>query len=99
MAKFLITASYSPEGLTGVIAEGFQARMETVTTLIEATGGSIEAIYFAYGEADLVAIIDGSEEAALALSMAVKPPLPSPPMTHSWAFMASTTLASPVGVR
>ncbi len=71
MAKFLIQASYSPEGLAGAMSEGFQARMDSVTAMIEAGGSTIESIYFAYGDADIIAIVDGTEEAAIAFSMAV----------------------------
>ena len=71
MPKYMIQASYTAEGFAGAISQGFQARIEEVSGLIEAAGGTIEAVYFAYGEHDIVAIIDGSEEAAIALSLAV----------------------------
>ncbi len=71
MPKYLVTANYTPEGLTGAISEGFQSRRDSVTALIESAGGTVEAFYFAYGDADVVAIIDGPEQAALALSLAV----------------------------
>lgn len=71
MPKFLIQASYTAEGLRGALSEGFQSRMDTVTGMIQGTGGTVEALYFAYGEHDVIAIVDGPEEAALALSLAI----------------------------
>ena len=71
MPKFLIQASYSAEGLAGAMSEGFGARMDSVTSMIEAGGSTVESIYFAYGDADIIAIVDGTEEAAIAFSLAV----------------------------
>lgn len=71
MPKYLIQANYTTEGLQGALSEGFQSRLDTVTSMIEGAGGTIEAFYFAYGEHDVIGIVDGPEEAALALSLAV----------------------------
>ena len=71
MAKFLVRASYTPQGLEGVIEEGFAARQAAVTALIEGTGGVVEAFYFAYGDDDVIVIFDGDEAAAIGLSLAV----------------------------
>ena len=71
MAKFLIQASYTSEGLQGALSEGFATRMDTVTGMINGAGGTIEALYFAYGEHDVIAIVDGPEEAAISLSLAI----------------------------
>jgi uncharacterized protein with GYD domain len=71
MPKYLIQASYTAEGLQGALSEGFQSRMDTVTAMIEGSGGTVEAFYFAYGEHDVIGIVDGPEEAALALSLVV----------------------------
>jgi uncharacterized protein with GYD domain len=71
MPKYLIQASYTPEGLQGALSEGFQSRMETVTGMIAGAGGTVEALYFTYGEHDVVGIVDGPEESAIALSLAV----------------------------
>ena len=71
MAKFMFRASYTQQGLEGVIQEGFAARQAAVTALIEGAGGSVEAFYFAYGDDDVVGVLDGSEQTAIALSLAV----------------------------
>lgn len=71
MPKYFIRGRYGAEGLTGILNEGFAARLANVTKMIEASGGSVESLYFAYGEDDLIGIIDGPEEAMIALSLAV----------------------------
>ena len=72
MAKFLVRASYTPEGAKGLIKEGGTGRRTAVQKLIESMGGKIEAFYFAYGEHDAYVITDLPDAASgLALSLAV----------------------------
>jgi uncharacterized protein with GYD domain len=71
MAKFLLRAHYSPEGLRGAVKEGFVSREEYVRGLIESAGGKTEAWYFSYGEEDVVIIVDAEPTAAVAISLAV----------------------------
>ena len=71
MPKYFIRGRYGAEGLRGTLSEGFGARMANITKMIEAAGGSVESLYFAYGEDDLVGIMDAPEEAMIALSLAV----------------------------
>ena len=49
MAKFLIRAQYTPEGLQGAVKEGFASREDYLRGLIESLGGKTEAWYFSYG--------------------------------------------------
>ena len=71
MAKFLIRAQYTSQGLQGAVKEGFASREDYLRGLIESLGGKTEAWYFSYGEDDVVVIIDAEPAAAVALSMAV----------------------------
>ena len=72
MPKMLIKASYTAEGARGLIKEGGSGRRATVQKLIEGMGGTMEAFYFAYGEADAYLIVDMPDAVSgLALSMAV----------------------------
>jgi uncharacterized protein with GYD domain len=71
MAKFLFRAQCSPEGLQGVVKEGFASREDYIRGLIESVGGKTEACYFSYGVDDLLVIIDAEPAAAVALSLAV----------------------------
>ena len=66
MAKYLIKASYSQEGLKGVLKGGGSARVTAVENLLAGVGGSLESFYFAFGAADvyIVAEVPGHVEAA-----------------------------------
>jgi len=58
MAKYLITASYSQSGITGVFKEGGTARVKTIKGLIKGMGGNLEAFYYAFGGTDCYLIVD-----------------------------------------
>ncbi|MGH9194985.1 MAG: GYD domain-containing protein [Acidimicrobiia bacterium] len=72
MPRFLVMASYTPEGLRGVLKDGGTARKEVVEKLIADLGGTVESFYYAFGEADVFVIIDlPDNETAAALSMTI----------------------------
>jgi uncharacterized protein with GYD domain len=58
MPKFLIKASYNPDGVRGLIKEGGSKRRAVVQKLIEGAGGKLEAFYYAYGADDAIIIAD-----------------------------------------
>jgi uncharacterized protein with GYD domain len=58
MPKYLIKASYVGEGVAGLLKEGGSERRKASEQTIEAVGGSIEAMYYAFGETDLFLIVD-----------------------------------------
>jgi uncharacterized protein with GYD domain len=66
MSKYLIRASYSPEGIKGVMAKGGSARVEAIEKMVSAVGGSVEAVYFAFGSDDIVLIVEAPNNAAVA---------------------------------
>jgi uncharacterized protein with GYD domain len=72
MAKYLIRANYTVDGVKGVIKEGGTGRREAVTKLATSLGGTIESFYFAFGETDVFVTADlPSAEAAAAIALAV----------------------------
>jgi uncharacterized protein with GYD domain len=72
MPKFLIKASYNPDGVRGLIKEGGSKRRAVVQKLIEGMGGKLEAFYYAYGADDAVIIADLPDAASgVALSLTV----------------------------
>jgi uncharacterized protein with GYD domain len=72
MAKYLIQASYTLDGLKGVLDKGGSSRPEAVKQVLEGLGGSMEAFYFAFGEADAYVIADLPDNAtAAAVALAV----------------------------
>jgi uncharacterized protein with GYD domain len=71
MAKYLITASYSADGLKGLQKDKASGRREALRQACESIGGKLEAFYMAFGEADVVTILDLPDNiAASALSLA-----------------------------
>ena len=72
MAKYLITASYTVEGAKGLIKEGASGRQTAVQKAVAGLGGTIDAMYFALGDADAYVICDFPDvTSVLALSLAV----------------------------
>jgi uncharacterized protein with GYD domain len=72
MPKFMIKASYNPEGAKGLMKEGGTARRAAVQKLVESLGGKVEAFYFAYGENDAYIITDMPDAATgIAISLTV----------------------------
>ena len=72
MAKFLVKASYTPEGVKGLLRSGGTARRQAVEKTINDMGGKLEAFYFAFGDADafvIVSLPDSTTAAALALNI------------------------------
>ncbi|MFE9624485.1 GYD domain-containing protein [Streptomyces sp. NPDC006527] len=73
MPKFLIQASYTPEGTKGLLKEGGSGRRAAVDQVVTDMGGRVEAMYFAFGEDDLVIIVDFPDPVSMAaVSLTVK---------------------------
>ena len=73
MAKYLFTGSYTAEGLKGLLKEGGSGRRKAVEDAVKHMGGRLEAYYFAFGESDVVTIVDVPDNvtaAALAIGIA-----------------------------
>ena len=58
MAKYLWEVSHTQEGVKGLLKEGGSSRRATIEKLVEGMGGKMEAMYYAFGERDLIAIVD-----------------------------------------
>lgn len=58
MPKYLIQATYTKEGLDGLLKEGGKSRREAIAETVEAVGGKLEAFYFAFGDTDVIVIVD-----------------------------------------
>jgi uncharacterized protein with GYD domain len=72
MPKYLITGSYSAEGMRGVLKDGGSGRMEAVEHLLKGIGGSMESFYFAFGDDDVYVVVEAPDNVTTAaVSMAV----------------------------
>ena len=73
MARYMLCASYTTEGIKGVIKEGGTGRKDAVGKMLADLGGSIESFYFAFGDDDMYVtaeIPDNVSAAAIALAVA-----------------------------
>ena len=72
MAKYLFQAAYTIDGTKGIMKEGGSARKAQLGQILERLGGKLDGFYFAFGEWDVIGIIDAPDTATItALSMAV----------------------------
>ena len=71
MARYLITGTYTTEGTKGLLMEGGSSRRTVIESALQAMGGKLEAMYYAYGDTDVVVIADVPDAVSgLALSLA-----------------------------
>ena len=72
MPKFLIEATYTPEGLRGLAKDKASGRQAVVKEALASLGGKLEATYFALGDSDVYVLCDCPDHVtAAALSLAV----------------------------
>jgi len=72
MPKYLIQASYSAEGVRGLLKDGGSKRRAAAEAAIKGLGGTLEAFYFAFGDTDVFALADAPDNiTAAAVSLAV----------------------------
>ena len=72
MAKYLVVASYTAEGIKGVVSKGGTARKEAVTKMVTSLGGKVESFYFGFGEGDAFVTVDLPDNvSAAAVGLAV----------------------------
>ena len=72
MPKYMIRASYTQQGLQGLIKEGGSSRRAAITQAVESVGGKLEAMYYAFGEDDAFFIVEMPDHATVAgLSLVV----------------------------
>ncbi len=65
MPRYLIQLAYTPEAWAAQLRDP-QNRVEVVRPALERVGGRIEAAYFAFGEYDVVLIIEAPDNATAA---------------------------------
>ena len=58
MAKYLYEASYTAEGVRGLLKDGGSSRREAVNKMIGSLVGTVGAFYYAFGADDVYLIVD-----------------------------------------
>jgi uncharacterized protein with GYD domain len=72
MPKYLIQASYTAEGIKGLVNDSASGRRADVQAAVTAIGGKVESFYYAFGDDDAVVILDlPNDVAAAALSLTI----------------------------
>jgi len=66
MARYLIEASYTSEGVMGLLKEGGTRRRAVVEEAVKSVGGRVEGFYFAFGESDVFVVVDGIDNVTAA---------------------------------
>lgn len=66
MAKYLTIASYTAEGIKGLMAKGGTARVDAARQVLADAGGSLEGFYFALGQDDVYIVCDLPDNVAAA---------------------------------
>jgi uncharacterized protein with GYD domain len=72
MPKYLFEASYTAEGLKGLLKDGGTKRRKDLQEAVKGMGGILEAIYFAFGDEDVFSIVDMPDNvSATAIALAI----------------------------
>jgi uncharacterized protein with GYD domain len=72
MPKYLIEASYTLDGVKGVLSGGGSSRRDAVAKVAESVGGRLESFYFAFGDHDVFTVVDlPDNESAAAVALTV----------------------------
>jgi uncharacterized protein with GYD domain len=72
MQRYLVRASYTLEGLQGLLKEGGTGRRKAIETLASGLGGELVSLDFAFGDDDVVAIVElPDDETAAAVSIRI----------------------------
>ena len=58
MPKYLLQAKYTTEGIQGLVGDSASGRRADVQAAVKALGGNVEAFYYAFGDDDVVTIVD-----------------------------------------
>ena len=70
MPKYLLLVNYVGEGVQGLLKEGGTSRRAAAEAVCKSVGGSLEAMYYAFGDTDVYAIADlPSHQAAAAATL------------------------------
>jgi uncharacterized protein with GYD domain len=66
MAKYLLQASYTTDGVKGLLKEGGTSRRDAVKKAYRSMGAKVESFYFGFGETDVYVIADVPDNATMA---------------------------------
>ncbi len=68
MPKYFFKASYGSKGVEGLMKEGGSKRRDAAAKAIASVGGKLESFYYAFGDDDVVGIVDFPDVASAVAS-------------------------------
>jgi uncharacterized protein with GYD domain len=72
MPKYLTLASYTAEGIKGLLKDKASGRKAAAIKAVKGLGGKLEAMYFAFGDHDVITVVEMPDNVSMsALSLAV----------------------------
>ena len=72
MTKYLFEANYVGDGIKGLMQEGGTRRREALVEALKSVGGSLDCFYYAFGDIDVLGVLDAPSDAdAAALSLMI----------------------------
>lgn len=66
MPKYLVVASYTADGLKGLMKDGGSKRRQAAETALKSVGAKLESFYFAFGEHDAYVTVDAPDNVSIA---------------------------------
>ena len=66
MVKYLVCGKYIGEGINGLMREGGSSRRSEIEKLVASLGGTVECVYYAFGDYDIYGIFDMPDSASMA---------------------------------
>lgn len=64
MPKYLLRGNYVGSGIAGLRKDGGTKRLAAATAALQSVGGTLDCMYYAFGDTDLFGIIDTPDDAA-----------------------------------
>jgi uncharacterized protein with GYD domain len=62
----MFRAAYTQEGLQGLLKEGAKSRVKVLTETVASVGGTLEAMYWSFGDEDVILLAELPDNAAAA---------------------------------
>ncbi len=66
MAKYLFQGNYVGEGIEGLMREGGSSRRDAAAEALASVGGTLECLYYAFGDTDIFGIVEVPDQASAA---------------------------------
>jgi uncharacterized protein with GYD domain len=66
MGHYLFRGHYTQQGIQGLLKEGAASRRKVIDATVASLGGKVEAMYWAFGDDDVIVLVDLPGNAAAA---------------------------------